>query len=201
MLASISPLGERARGNRWWLTVAALTAGGTVAGATTGAVVGGAGQLTAWSAAWTGGAATGAFAVAAATAAMADGLRQAGIWPVRYVPARRQVNEYWLDRYRGWVYGAGFGVQLGAGVATIVTTATVYLLFVAEFLTRSWAEGAVLGGLFGAARAAPALAAGWARTGSRLRRLHGAMAAADRAAAWATVAGAVGTAALLGARW
>ena len=25
----------------------------------------------------------------------------------------RQVNEAWLDEYRGWVYGGGFGWQIG----------------------------------------------------------------------------------------
>jgi hypothetical protein len=28
---------------------------------------------------------------------------------------QRQVDERWLTTYRGWVYGAGFGFQLGAG--------------------------------------------------------------------------------------
>ena len=31
---------------------------------------------------------------------------------------QRQVNEDWLVEFRGWVYGFGFGAQLGAGVAT-----------------------------------------------------------------------------------
>jgi hypothetical protein len=28
----------------------------------------------------------------------------------------RQVNERWLDQYRSWVYGAGFGWQIGVGL-------------------------------------------------------------------------------------
>ena len=54
----------------------------------------------------------------------------------------RQVNERWLDDYRGWVYGIGYGFQLGMGVVTIVTSATTYLAFLAAFLSHS-----VLGGL------------------------------------------------------
>jgi hypothetical protein len=40
----------------------------------------------------------------------------------------RQVNERWLDRYRSWVYGSGFGWQIGVGIATYIMTAGVYLL-------------------------------------------------------------------------
>ena len=36
------------------------------------------------------------------------------------------MNEEWLTSYRGWVYGAGFGAQLGTGVVTIVTSPIVY---------------------------------------------------------------------------
>ena len=42
-------------------------------------------------------------------------------------PTRRQVNERWLDQFRLWVYGAGFGWQIGTGLATYVKTAAVYL--------------------------------------------------------------------------
>ena len=44
----------------------------------------------------------------------------------RLPTTRRQVNEDWMGRYRGWVYGGAFGAQLGSGVATIVTSAAVY---------------------------------------------------------------------------
>ena len=40
----------------------------------------------------------------------------------------RQVNESWLDQFRSWVYGGGFGWQIGVGLATYVTTAAVYLM-------------------------------------------------------------------------
>jgi hypothetical protein len=42
----------------------------------------------------------------------------------RPVPGpRRQVDDRWRDQYRGWVYGLGYGVQLGVGVTTIVSSA------------------------------------------------------------------------------
>src|SRR2546423_1740210 len=46
MLASIHPLGERVRGNRWWLTAAAHIAASALAGALAGAGAGSAAHLT-----------------------------------------------------------------------------------------------------------------------------------------------------------
>ena len=54
MLTSITPLGERSRGNRWWLTTAALVLGCVLAGAGAGALAGGLGDaiLSGVSVAW-----------------------------------------------------------------------------------------------------------------------------------------------------
>src|SRR4249919_1505358 len=115
MLASIHPLGERARGQSFFVTAVAY-AFGSVAGA----------------------------------AALGALLERSG----RAIPSwHRQVNEDWLTQYRGWVYGLGFGVQLGLGVVTIVTTAAVYLTWVAAFVSGSAAIGAAVGAAFGLARA------------------------------------------------
>jgi MFS family permease len=148
MLGSITPLGERSRGRRWGITVTAFAIGATGAGAALGAVLGAAGSLAGLSRV----AGVGALAAAIAVAVVVDaapGLRAPG--------PRRQVNEEWLHRYRGWVYGAGFGVQLGLGVTTIVSTAAVYATGAAAFLAGSPAAGALVGGAFGAARAATML--------------------------------------------
>ncbi|HEX5250343.1 MAG TPA: hypothetical protein VFW14_11805 [Gaiellales bacterium] len=131
------------------MTAFALAA--TAAGAGLGAALGAAGGLVDLSAT----ARTGLLAVAVAVAVAVDlvpGLRAPG--------PRRQVNEAWLHRYRGWVYGAGFGLQLGLGVTTIVSTAAVYATGAAAFLAGSAAAGAIVGGAFGLARAATLLAAG-----------------------------------------
>ncbi|TMJ97064.1 MAG: hypothetical protein E6G67_03520 [Actinobacteria bacterium] len=81
---------------------------------------------------------------------------------------RRQVNEEWLHRYRGWVYGAGFGLQLGIGVATIVTAAAVYAALLCALLVASPALGAMIGGVFGAVRGLTPLAAARVRTPAQL---------------------------------
>ena len=53
---------------------------------------------------------------------------------------KRQVNEYWLGRYRAWVYGSGFGWQIGAGVTTYIMTAAVFVTVAFGALTAGpWA--------------------------------------------------------------
>ncbi|HLI23388.1 MAG TPA: hypothetical protein VKU91_00410 [Acidimicrobiales bacterium] len=148
MLTSISPLGERARRNRWATTVAFYLFASVGAATATGAALGGAGSVL------PGGPAprAAALAVVAAWAVAAD----AGV--VRVPTVRRQVNEDWLNRYRGWVYGAGFGAQLGVGITTIVTTATVYATVAAEVLVGGPWAGALVGATFGLVRGLPILA-------------------------------------------
>lgn len=142
MLASISPLGERARGNRWGLTAFAYASGAVLGAAALGALLGEVGRLL------VPGRAT--WLVVAPIAVVAGG------WDIlgRPVPGpHRQVDEDWLRRYRGWVYGFGFGVQLGVGVATIVTTATVYAWMLVAALSQRAVVGLVIGAAFGGARA------------------------------------------------
>jgi hypothetical protein len=81
-----------------------------------------------------------------------------GAGGLRLPTVRRQVNEDWLRRYRGWVYGVGFGAQLGAGFATIVSVSAVYLAFSCAFLASSPFAGAMVGGAFGLFRAGAQLA-------------------------------------------
>jgi hypothetical protein len=122
---------------------------------------------------------------------MACVLADTGVIPLP--SSHRQVNEDWLGRYRGWVYGSGFGLQLGAGVATIVTSATVYLTLVAEFLVGSALVGALIGATFGIARAAPLAVRGRARSHQQLIISHSrllALAPAGRRMALALTAGA-----------
>ena len=141
MLTSISPLGERARGQRYGLTVAAHLLGGLLGGATTGLVLGALGavlDLPLWPA-----------AVVLAVAALAD------VRGVRL--GHRQVDEDWLGRYRGWVYGGGYGYQLGLGVVTVVTSAATPALLALLVLTGSPLLGALLGGVFGLVRGLPLL--------------------------------------------
>lgn len=171
MLSSISPFGERSRNSRWWITVSAYLIGSIAGGALTGAVAGGVGELAfVWLDAEAG---LLVLAVAAAIGLAAD-LRLAGL---RVPSIHRQVNEDWLTTYRGWVYGAGFGFQLGLGFATIVATSTVWLTFIAAAMTGSFVRAVLVGALFGLARGALILATARINDPASLRNLFRTIAA------------------------
>ncbi len=130
MLSTITPIGEQARGHRYGGTAAWFIAGAVLGGATLGA---GAALLAAGIAALDV-SPTGAVGVAALLAAVtiASDLHLGGF---RLPSHARQVNETWLGQYRSWVYGGGFGWQIGVGLATYVTTAAVYLMIAMAALT------------------------------------------------------------------
>jgi hypothetical protein len=165
MLASITPLGERGRSSRWSVTMSAFVLGGVVGGAALGSVLGGLGAIASTSIEWTAQQRLAALGTVVVAAALVD------VSPLRLPTTHRQVDERWLHRYRGWVYGSGFGVQLGLGVVTIVVTAAVYAAFAAAFLAASPMGGAIVGAAFGLARAATALAAAPVRSPGQLALL------------------------------
>jgi hypothetical protein len=167
MLSSIHPLGEAGRGQRWWLTVTAHIAGSALGGALLAGALGVAGWLFArLGVGWT---ARLALVVAvAAVAVLADGRG----WPGWLWRPRRQVNEDWLTTYRGWVYGGGFGLQLGLGLVTIVTAATLYVLAAVAFAVAALGPALVLGLVFGAVRGASVLAGRGIDRPDRLVRFH-----------------------------
>jgi len=194
MLSSIHPLGERVRGNRFWLTAAAFIVGSVLGGATLGAVLGSLGGMVRLLLPWSARAALALLAVGALVALASD-LR---LGPVRLPTSRRQVDEDWLDRYRGWVYGLGFGFQLGFGFLTIVTTGAVHLTFLAALLAGSARTGLVIGAVFGLGRGVALLPASAVRTPERLVALHRRVAGIDGPARVATVAGLAIVAIVLG---
>jgi hypothetical protein len=173
MLSSISPLGERARATRWGTTVTAYLLGSTIGGLALGAL-----------AAFAGGMVPARFrssltvtlllggvllllAGADLLASGSDGRR-----PRLRLPSwQRQVDEQWLGRYRGWVYGLGFGAQLGFGVVTIITSATVYAMVLVIVWSGDLSAGLLIGGTFGLVRALPVLAARRAHDPASLRSL------------------------------
>ena len=180
MLSSITPLGERGHGRRWHVTASWYAAGSTLGGGGVGWLAGLLGSFAGLS---TGVAVTLAAAAVCIAAAGADvfvGGRSLPSW-------RRQVNENWLVGYRAWVVGGGFGVQLGAGLVTIVTSASTYAVFALAGLTTTAVTGGVVGATFGLARALPVLATRPATTPVALGRLHAVLAAWARPARIATV--------------
>lgn len=149
MMTSITPVGEISRRQRWSVTTAAHLVGSTLGGAAVGAALG---LLSVPVRAVLPQA--GALAVLGVGALVGLALDRRGGLPT----VRRQVDEQWLTRYRGWVYGFGFGLQLGAAVVTIVTSSATYVVLLAALLSGSIAAGALVGGVFGLVRALPVLA-------------------------------------------
>jgi hypothetical protein len=152
MLASITPLGERGRQSTWAVTVTAFALGASAAGAGAGAALGAVGN---------------AFVPAGGREAAVVGLLAAALALDLLAPAvpgpRRQVNERWLDEYRG--------AQLGLGVTTIVSSAALYAALGAAFLAGP-AGGAVIVGCFGAVRGLTPLAASHVRSPGQLMAVH-----------------------------
>ena len=165
MLASITPLGERGRRSTWGVTVTAFALGAVVAGAAAGAILGLLGAV-----AGVGEASTRArVAILAGAVVVAIAIDASG----RRVPGpRRQVDERWLDRYRGWVYGLGYGSQLGLAVLTVVSSAATYVALMAALLSASPVQGAIILGCFGAVRGVTPLAAAHVRSQRELLNLH-----------------------------
>ncbi len=163
MLTSISPLGERGRGNRWSLTVTWLAMGTLMGGASLGAVLGALGKVLPVTLDESG------YLSAMALAGVA-----AAVWDlkVRRFPIRRQVNEDWLSVFRPWVYGLGYGLQLGAAIVTAVNTALVPMFMLAALLTRDPASGLLIGAAFGATRGLTVMLNRRVRNATDLARLH-----------------------------
>src|SRR3954466_13071490 len=166
MLASITPLGEQGRRRRWGRTVTAVAVASILGGAVTGLAAVALGLLLLGDVSW-----DGRIGFVAALLALGLVLDLVGKVP----GPRRQVDESWLDRYRGWVYGAGFGFQLGAGVVTIVTNSAVYVVLGAAMATASPVAGLAVGAAAGLLRGATILAGAGLRTPDQLVRFHARM--------------------------
>jgi MFS family permease len=167
MLSTITPMAEAGRGHRFRTTAAWFLIGSVIGGATLGALMAlmgvgiGALQVSSSSVLWIVG-------VAALVAAASDG-RVAGF----HLPGHdRQVNERWLDRYRYWVYGAGFGWQIGVGLATYIMTAGLYLLIFMGAAADDPLIAIGLGTLFGLVRGLAVYLAADLTTREKLLRFH-----------------------------
>jgi hypothetical protein len=194
MLSTITPLSEKAKGHSYRSTAAWFVLGAIVGGATLGAamaLLAGAAHSLHLSATALGAVALGAALVTAGSDAGTGGIRL----PIH----RRQVNERWLDQYRSWVYGAGFGWQIGTGLSTYITTAAVYLMVVLAALTTDPMAALVLGTCFGLVRGLAVLLTRHVTSPSELRSFHRRFAEAGPVAGRAAIAVEVGVSVVLAA--
>lgn len=168
MLSSIHPFGERSRNNSFGHTATAHIVGSTLGGVAfgvLGAVVGlGLSAVVDLSESFR------SIIVIGATIAafFFEATRNERLLPTR----SRQVDENWIQTYRGWVYGGGWGAELGFGISTIITTALVHLLVITMIFSASPLTAVGLGALFGFTRGATVLGAIRVDTPERLRSLH-----------------------------
>lgn len=160
MLSTITPMGERGRGHRYGSTATWYVAGALVGGLSVGLVL----APLAWVSAP-------ALAVVASCALVAF-VSDSRVFGFRLPYHRRQVNERWLDRYRPWVYGAGFGWQVGTGFATYIMTAANYLLVVVAVASGSPVVAVAVWSVFGLVRGIAVLLTRSARTPAALQSLH-----------------------------
>lgn len=147
MLSTITPVTEATRQRTYGVTVAWFLAGALLGGLLFGvvgaslAVVGGALDLS-----------TDAALGTAGILALAGAAFDARVGGITLPGHGRQVNETWLTRFRSWVYGGGFGFQIGTGLATYIVTSTVYLTLLVTGLTASPATAVAIGLVFGGVR-------------------------------------------------
>jgi hypothetical protein len=167
MLSTITPIGERGRGASYRATAIFFMAGALLGGAALGALaallalaVGSLGLPVTVTAALV--------ATASLLAAVSDSPQTALALPIH----RRQVNERWLDTFRPWFYGLGFGLQIGSGLATYITTAAVYLFILLAALSGRPVVALTAGLLFGLLRGSSVLLARHVTTPDALRALH-----------------------------
>jgi hypothetical protein len=145
MLASITPLAETGRGHRYRTTATWFVVGGFVGGATLGALMAalavvGSALPTGW------------LLPLGLCAALVTLAAELGVFGLTLPIHRRQVNERWLDQFRPWVYGAGFGWQIGSGLATYIMTPAIYLMIVLAALSGAPLAALAVGTGFGLVR-------------------------------------------------
>jgi MFS family permease len=167
MLSSLTPLAERGRGHRYRTTVAWFIVGGLIGGCALGATA----ALFALALRAVGPSndvALGVVALAALIAFTSD----LELFGFRLPIHHRQVNERWLDQFRAWVYGVGFGFQIGMGLATYIMTAALYLLVVLAALSQSVVIALTLGAVFGFVRGLAVLLGRTITSPETLRSFH-----------------------------
>ena len=166
MLSQITPFTERAQ-HHFGVTAGWFVVGSVLGGATLGVIAAlGASAMSA--AGLSSDTALAILAVLALVAAAVD----AGVFGIRPPFFRRQVNEDWLPRYRGWLYGVGFGWQVGVGIATYIMTAAVFLTVAVGVLTASPAAAFAIAVLFGLVRGLTVFLTAKVHTPAQLASFH-----------------------------
>jgi hypothetical protein len=167
MLSTITPMTEAGRGHRfrvtaWWYVIGAIAGGAALGG------------VIAFLAYWVGrlDLSDPTRLILVAGAALIGVVSDGRLLGFQLPGHDRQVNEHWLDRYRAWVYGSGFGWQIGFGLSTYIMTSAVYLVVVVGALTGSVPNAWLLGILFGLIRGMAVFASGEIKDRETMAAFH-----------------------------
>ena len=167
MLSTLTPMAERGRGRPFFPTALAFVLGSIAGGVAFGASAAVLGvslsffspsDATRWG--------------ISALALVAGGFVDAQLIGPRLPFHRRQVNDAWLSRYRWWVYGGGFGLQVGVGVATYIMTAGVFVTLALAAFNGSPLGAVAIGTWFGVVRGLAIFAGARVHQPADLHRLH-----------------------------
>ena len=167
MLSQITPVAEAGRGHRFTRTAAWFIVGAILGGLSLGAATALGAKVFAVL-----GAGSRAEIASISGCAFAAAAVDAHLFGFGPPFLRRQVNEAWLSDYRSWVYGGGFGWQIGAGVTTYVMTAAVPLMIVVGVLSGNPTTALAIGVTFGLARGLAVLPGARLRTSTALIAFH-----------------------------
>lgn len=176
MLSQLNPIAEAGRGQPYRRTAAWFIAGATLGGVCLGTVC--AAMAAAVDRA---GIATRSTLTVGAAAALVAAIVDSRFFGFGPPFIRRQVNEDWLTRYRSWVYGGGFGWQIGIGFTTYVMTAAVPLTVAFTALNADPVLALAVGTMFGLARGSTVLLSAPLRTQEALFAFHRRFAASGEA--------------------
>ncbi len=183
MLSTITPIAERARRHRYWLSAAWFLAGATLGGATLGAAMA-CGALVSRAAGVAPAARIGVAVTVTAFCLAAD----ARLFGLRLPERPRQVDATWVTRFRPWAYSGGFGWQLGTGVTTYVMTNATYAVILVGMVALPPATALEVGVVYGVCRGATILVGAPVTSPARLQALHRRLAACARASVAVTMA-------------
>ena len=167
MLSTITPVTERGRNRSYWATVPWYLIGALAGGLTLGGVA----ALIAIPVGMADLAPEVTLAIAGLFTAVSV-FSDLGVGGFQLPRHGRQVDRFWLDNYRAWVYGTGFGWQIGVGLATYIVTTAVYVTVLIAILSGSPSQALLLGLLFGAVRGLAILLGVGATSIENLHSLH-----------------------------
>ncbi len=168
MLSTFTPMSERGRGHRYWVTATWFILGAMLGGIALGGISAVSALLL--------NLLLGSQSLLGLTilggASIIGGLWDFGLLRPALPHHRRQVNETWLRQFRRWFTASAFGAQVGFGLATYIMTTGVYLTVLIGALSGSVTIALLTGLTFGTTRGLLVLCGSPISSPERLMLVH-----------------------------